>query len=466
MKIRPISNEDAFEICARQEGHFFDRKALEIKGAGVQKIAVAFANADGGEFIIGVIDDDAERDANKRWRGAPKIEKYNSHLQVLAAIQPGLDFSFEFLSCEGKPGYLLRVQIEKDSFVHQTSDNIVYQRIGAQSLPITDQQKIFELTFAKGAASFEDQIINGVRIETIVESAEIKKFLSEYSPKTDPLDFIVNQHLIDQTSWEPKAAGILLFNDNPSACMPRKCAVKIARYETKEDEPERDHLKDQFPIEGPLYQLIHKSIEKVTEIMSSIKIWTTEGLRTVNYPPEAIWEIIVNAIIHRDYSISDDIQVYIYDNRIEVLSPGKLPGYVTTQNILDARYSRNPKIVRTLNRYKDAPNKDLGEGLNTAFQKMKDWKLKDPEIYEEKQYVKVIIPHTPLATPSELILKFLEKNDVITNKQARDITGIRSENLVKNEFYKLRDENLLERVPGLKGPASAWRLKPKRIAYK
>lgn len=82
MEIRPISNEDAFEICARQEGHFFDRKALEIKGAGVQKIAVAFANADGGEFIIGVIDDDAEPDPNKRWRGASKIEKFNSHLQV------------------------------------------------------------------------------------------------------------------------------------------------------------------------------------------------------------------------------------------------------------------------------------------------------------------------------------------------------------------------------------------------
>jgi ATP-dependent DNA helicase RecG len=382
MRIRPISNEDAFEICARQEGHFFDRKALEIDGQGVQKIAVAFANADGGEFIIGLIDDDQEPDINKRWRGAHKIEKFNAHLQVLYSIDPTLDFSFEHLSCDGKPGYLLRVQIEKDSIVHKTSNNKVYLRVGAQSLLITDPERILELTFAKGASSFEDQIINGLKAETIVESAEIKRFLEEYSPKTDPLDFIVNQHLIDQASWEPRVAGILLFNDNPSACMPRKCAVKIARYETKEDEPERDHLKDQFTIEGPLYRLIHESIEKVTEIMSSVNIWTTEGLRTVKYPPEAIWEIIVNAIIHRDYSISDDIQIYIYDNRIEVVSPGKLPGYVTTQNILDARYSRNPKIVRTLNRYKNPPNKDLGEGLNTAFQKMKDWKLKDPEIYE------------------------------------------------------------------------------------
>ena len=82
----------------------------------------------------------------------------------------------------------------------------------------------------------------------------------------------------------------------------------------------------------------------------------------LEYPPEAIWETIVNAVIHRDYSISDDIQILIFDNRVEILSPGKLPGYVNIENILSARFSRNPNAsVRTLNRYRDAPNKDLGE---------------------------------------------------------------------------------------------------------
>ncbi len=91
--------------------------------------------------------------------------------------------------------------------------------------------------------------------------------------------------------------------------------VKIVRYETKEDEPERDHLKETFSIEGPAYNHIHNTVDKVTEIMSGISIWTTEGLRTMEYPPEALWEIITNSIIHRDYSISDDIQIHIYENR-------------------------------------------------------------------------------------------------------------------------------------------------------
>lgn len=90
---------------------------------------------------------------------------------------------------------------------------------------------------------------------------------------------------------------------------------------------------------------------------------------------------------------------------------------------------------------------------------MKEWRLKAPEIVEDGNYVRVTIPHIPLAAPTEAILEFLKTNKTITNRQAREITGIRSENLVKVEFYKLRDENLLERVPGWKGPAAAWRLK-------
>ena len=92
---------------------------------------------------------------------------------------------------------------------------------------------------------------------------------------------------------------------------------------------------------------------------------------------------------------------------------------------------------------------------------MKEWGLKSPEITEEGNYVKVTLPHIPLAAPTEAILKFLENNETITNQQARDMTGIKSENLVKVEFYKLRDEGLLERVPGLKGPKSAWQLTEK-----
>ena len=129
----------------------------------------------------------------------------------------------------------------------------------------------------------------------------------------------------------------------------------------------------------------------------------------------------MNAIIHRDYSISDDVHVTIFNNRIVISSPGRLPGYVRVDNILDARFSRNSKVVRCLNRYKDAPNKDMGEGLNTAFQKMKEWKLKPPVIEEDGNYIKVTIRHAPLALPAQAILTWLETHPEITNAQAENL---------------------------------------------
>jgi ATP-dependent DNA helicase RecG len=293
--------------------------------------------------------------------------------------------------------------------------------------------------------------------EEIAESKEMARFCDELAPSQLPLAFALNEGLIDRKLFIPNCAGVLLYSDNPQAVFPRRCGVKIVFYDTKLDVPEREHLKINEVILGPLYELAHKSAARVAEIMSGISIVTAEGLANVAYPPEAIWEVLVNALIHRDYSIADDVQIQIYQNRIEIQSPGKLPGFVTEQNCLHVRYSRNPKVVRCLARYRNPPNKDLGEGLNTAFQKMKDWKLKSPRLFEDGNYVRVIISHTPLGSPEELVLEFLLTNPEIRSAQAREITGIKSENQMKNVFYRLRDQALLERVPGKLGNSAAWR---------
>src|SRR5690606_30960437 len=120
-------------------------------GKKVQKIAVAFANADGGEFIIGIADEKDEPDPAKAWCGADSLEALNGHLQAIFEVQPALDVRYEVLTCEGEHGYGLRVSVEKSSEVHKAGNGTVYQRYGAQSLPVRDPQKITQLAFAKGA---------------------------------------------------------------------------------------------------------------------------------------------------------------------------------------------------------------------------------------------------------------------------------------------------------------------------
>ncbi|CAO3453687.1 ATP-dependent DNA helicase RecG [Azospirillum argentinense] len=459
-----LSRDDGLSLCARVEDDFFDRKAFGIDGRGVQKIAVAFANADGGEFVIGIADDKQEPVVEKRWKGGDSPESFNGVLQALFNLNPTLDFRHEFLTASGMEGLVLRVVVDKSSEVAKRSDGNVYQRIGAQSLPVTDPQAITALAFAKGAVSFESSPLPTVDPEEVVESDQIKRFSSELSPPQEPLAFAINEGLVDRRTFAPNCAGVLLFSDNPQAVFPKRCGVKVVFYDTKLDKPEREHLKKNITLTGPLYELVHKVSDEVSKIMSNISIITAEGMTKVSYPPEAIWEVLVNAIIHRDYSIADDVHVVIYQNRIEVISPGRLPGFVTTKNYLDVRYSRNPKIVRTLARYRIPPNKDLGEGLNTAFQKMKEWRLADPVLLEVGNYVKVVIAHTPLATAEELVLEYLQSNKIIKNKLARELTGIHSENQMKDVFYRLRDQGLIERVPGKNGNAAAWRLVQQQTA--
>lgn len=455
MLTRLLDNKEALALIEKEEGHFFDKKSARLAGDKLQKILVALANADGGDILIGVEDDKTNTDPLKRWIGLDKMEDYNGMLQCLHTIVPQIPASMEFLACKDLPGYALYIQVDKSTQLHKTASDSVFVRKGAQSLPLKDPEALIALKFAKGMASFEDVVVPTVPIEVVVDSQEMKNFLSENPRKDlDGLSLAVNENLLDLKTWDPKVSGLVLFSPSPSAHSPNRAGVRITRYETREDDPERDHLGKSFPLEGPAYTLIHDTINKITDIMSGMKIWTVNGLQKLSYPPEAIWEVVVNAIIHRDYSVSDDVQIHIYDNRIEVRSPGKLPGFVTVENILDVRHSRNKQIVRTLSRYKNPPNKDMGEGLNTAFQKMKDWKLKSPVITEFENTVVVTIGHTPLANPEELVMEFLIKNKSITNKQGREITGIKSENAMKNVFYTLRDNGKIVMIP--KGNKTEW----------
>lgn len=457
MKERELSENEVFDFGQREESHFFDNKSSAVKGTGVQKIAVAFANADGGEFLVGIKDSKDEPNPAARWDGVETIEELNFVFQNLLQTVPQIPHQVEILR-RGDGTVAARVYVEKSESVHRTSAGIVYVRRGAQSLPLNKHDEIQALSYAKGESSYEDTIVSSAAAEDIFETHEMRLFLDDYSPATDPIEFTINQNLVDRRSYDPRTAGVLLFSDNPVPLLPRRCGIKVTRYETDLEIPEREHLKEQHTIEGSLYRQIHHAADTITRMMEAVRVMGPTGLVEAKYPPETIWEILVNAVIHRDYSISDDIHILIYNNRIEIISPGKLPGYVTVENILDSRFSRNSKIVRILNKYKNAPNRDMGEGLNTAFQRMEEFQLEAPRISERNGAVSVVIPHTPLASPQERVMEFLCHNAMIKNRQGREITGIKSENSMKRVFYDLREKNMIEPVYSVNGSRIvAWK---------
>ena len=229
------------------------------------------------------------------------------------------------------------------------------------------------------------------------------------------------------------------------------------RYKTNATSS-RDTLDfNPITIEGCAYDQIKAAVDKTVEIIETIPTLGNKGLEKIKYPVETLHEIITNAVLHRDYSITDDVHVRIFDNRLEVQSPGRLPAHVTVKNILKERFARNPTLVRLINKFPDPPNKDVGEGLNTAFEAMRKLRLKDPEIKEEENSVVVYIRHETLASPEEIVMEYLETNPQINNSKGRLICYIGSENVMKQVFKRLMKADQIERIPNLKGRASAYR---------
>ena len=291
-----------------------------------------------------------------------------------------------------------------------------------------------QLKRAKGITTHERATV-AAPAELITNSATVIGFMLEVVPSAEPDTWLRKQLLIVED--KPTVAGLVVFADEPQVVLP-KAAVKIYRYKTSDPQRTRETL-DRAPetIEGSLYEQIYGAVRRTQEIVQDVPVLGTSGLEEIAYPPETLHEIITNSVLHRDYAVQDDVHVRVFDNRIEVESPGRLPAHVTPKNILQERFARNPTIVRMINKFPNAPNKDVGEGLNTAFEAMRALRLKEPLIAETESSVVVTVRHEPLASPEEQIMDYLTGHDEITNRQAREVTGIGSENRVKRIFQKM-----------------------------
>lgn len=450
-----LSGDQAQVLLKAEETHFLDLKSTDISPSSLSKTVSAFANSSGGEIFVGIEEAVGAKGDIRIWKGFANQEAANSIIQMLEGMTPlGNHFELAFLSAEGQEGLVLQISVLKTRQILPATNGKVYVRRGAQKLPLVDDEAIRALEYDKGISSFEDEVLD-IEDDVVTNSETVINFLLDVIPTSEPKTWLTKQRLLVRSC--PTVAGVLLFCDEPQAILAKRSAVKIFRYKTKA-EGERDQLVFQpLTIEGCAYELIFEAVRQTKEIVEGIEKLGPNGLEKVVYPEEALHEIITNAVLHRDYSVPVDAQVRIYDNRIEIESPGRLPGHITERNILNEQFARNPKLVRIINKFPDAPNKDVGEGLNTAFEAMDKLRLKPPVIQETESSVLVVLRHEGLGSPEQIVMAYLESHEEITNSIGRDLTGIRSENSMKEVFYRLRDRKMLEQVPDKRGRNAAWR---------
>ncbi len=451
-----ITRLEADKVIQFEEGQFGDVKAIEKKPASLSEDVSAFANADGGDLYIGIDEVELSGVKQRSWRGFANPEAANGLVQMLDRLFPVGEFQYEFLRCDGLPGLILHATINKTAGMTLASNNVPYLRRGAQSLPQSSNEARRRLEYAKGVHSFESETTQA-DLPTVTQSPIVLDFVANVVPTALPEEYLKKQLLI--RDGKATVASVLLFAEEPQAVLPKHCGIKVYRFKTTAAEGFRD-AEAFIPktVEGCLYTQIRNAVKLTKEVVQEIpKMGSGAQFEQVNYPAETLQEIICNAVIHRDYSITDDIHIRIFDNRIEVQSPGRLPANMTVKNLTTQRAARNGSVQRMLNRFPDPPNRDVGEGIKTAIAAMAALGLEAPTFKELDNGFLVTIKHEKLATAEFAIMDYLETHETINNKQARTITFIHEDWKVKSIFREMESKKMIKQVEGTRTASTKYR---------
>ena len=361
---------DIHTLQHKKEGQLFDRKSFRIEPKALAVIVVAFANADGGDVVIGIEDDG-------RITG---INGNNDHLNELLRVPfdfcvPSVNAEVHFVDCtddNGNPNRVLVMHVEPSMQVHANQADDAYYRVGDKSKKLNFEMRM-QLFYAKGGRYFEDEPVYGATMDDL-DLDFVKQYCDKIGYAKDAETYLrTNKGYVTAENGVDKVSGaaILLFGKDPQKFFQR-ARIRIVRYDGDEERfgREMNVVKDVW-FEGRIVEMTQKAIDFVdTQIKEYSFLGEDARFVTIpQYPPFCWTELIVNAVAHRDYSIlGTDILVKIFDHHYEVESPGILPGMVRIDNIRHMHFSRNPKIVQFMQQYKLV--KEFGEGVDRLFREM------------------------------------------------------------------------------------------------
>lgn len=370
------------------ENQYFDRKSARTKPEHILKHLVAFANTGGGQLAIG-IEDKGEITGFKVDRGY-SIEEF-INIPILGLRETPLNVKKDIISVINVNGeedkiLILTVDVSKNRVI-KSEDGNVYLRQKDKTIKLNDEQ-ILSLKYDKGQEFFEDEIINNAKMDDIDNN-----LLKEYKTIMNSLELsdeeILNARNL-MIDGKLTNAAILLFGKNPSRFLPqaRLRVLKYNGFDAKVGQ-ELNIIKDKT-FDKSIPNIIKEMKVFIENILRDFQFLDKSGLFKIipEYPEFAWFEGIVNALTHRDYSIRGDyIKVKIFEDKLLIESPGKLPNIVTLENIKENRYSRNPRIARILSEFGWV--KELNEGVKRIYVEMDKMLLKEPEYTEPESCVRL-----------------------------------------------------------------------------
>lgn len=462
-------------LLALPESQWYDRKSFRIQPRKLAESIVAFANADGGTIAIGL--------ANGVVEGVDSEAKHLNELMQTAVkfTEPTVATTARLLECEatipeasrsaastnrenGAADHVLIIEVASGGTVHATTKDDVFLRIGDENHRLNFAQRR-ELLFDKNQSTYEAEPTRASVAENV--DHELLAGYQEAVSAPDRARLLAARGLATDGTFT--IAGLLLFGQHPERELPA-AQVRVCRFTgTERQTGSRQNLRDDRRVEGPIPQLLQLVRDVVRSWQPTRRALAASGkFEDVGLVPEDAWlEAIVNAVVHRSYSIyGDHIHVDIYDDKIIVESPGRFPGLVDLANPTDmTRFARNPRIARVCTDLRITQG--LGEGIRRMFDEMRAAGLADPIYQQTAGSVRLTLSGEPthqrlanaLPTVQQRILAVLREVDAMGTGEIADALGSARPTVLRH-LAELRDGGYVEWVgKSPKDPRASWTLR-------
>ena len=371
-----MTKTELLELMKNGENSGLEFKRDTLDNRALAKELVAFSNLRGGRVLLGVEDDGSvvgvTRDRLEEWVMTACRDKIRPELipyfEMIRDVEPGKDVAV--------------VLVDRGWAVHHVWHNnhrTYYIRVGTQSREASAEE-LERLFQQRGAFRLELRGVSGSSKEDFDYrrlNDYFHRIRSQETPDIDNKDtwqnLLVNtEFLVDEDDKNPATvAALLLFCINPNRFLPQ-AGIDAAAYPGTE----KDYAaKERTAIRGPLTALfgdqglvenglVEQAVEFVrrnTKVSSSLVDGSRRKERWL-YPEEAIREAIVNALVHRDYLLSGTtIELSIYEDRLEIISPGRLPNGITPQRMITGcRSARNQLLKDVMRDYNYLEHMGMG----------------------------------------------------------------------------------------------------------
>lgn len=424
-----MDGEEIGLLLRQERGQFLEfLSAYEYKKASAQKkpcedlardivrLIAGMANADGGTLLVGVEPD----------KGVTGIPHSQDEIQALiqsphASLRPSLNPSCQRMQLGNL--LLLIFEVASSTEVHRIAGGRAFYRISTEN-PAIPPEQIQSLKESKRHVFYERQHVLQATVEDL-DLAAVEALAEKVSDPRNPQTVLSHAyHLVDDSRLKPSLtmAALLLFAKDPSRWHPR-CGIDFVKYEgTERRHGSSLNVVKRIRFEAPLCRLIDETVGRVKEHIRERTILHDLFFRErLEYPIFAWQEALVNAVAHRDYSLTGaPVEIWMFDDRIEVRSPGLPPSPVTIEQLRQhqrVHFSRNPLLVRVLADL--GYSREMGEGIPRMFQEMEQHGLQAPEFFTEGFVFTVTLRNTPIY--DDATLKWLNQfgTTAVNSRQRR-----------------------------------------------